>query len=399
MSAGRPRLAMGLLVVTAALMAAGVGAAIATPGWMSGDGASADWTTLSFVPPVAAFAIVGGLISLRRPGNAIGWLLGAIGALFALVVACSSVSGWALRTDSLPQAAGEWISVGSNAWVVALGLIGTQLPLRLPDGRLPTDRWRWFSRATIALIAVALVGMGAQQERVEGVPGTSNPLGAAWAEPLAAVFLLVIVAFAGGLAALVLRYRRAGAHDRVQLRWVAFGGAAFLAIYLVTLPFAGKDTTSSTVLTGVTQLGFGALPVAIGYAVLRHDLYDIDVVINRTLVYGALTATLAGTYLGSVLLLQLVLSGVTADSGLAVAGSTLAVAALFRPARGRIQATVDRRFFRRKYDAVRTLEQFGARLRDEVDLDALGGDLRAVVADTMQPAHVSLWLRAPEAAR
>lgn len=142
MSVGRPRLAMGLLVVTVALMAVGVGAAIATPGWLS-----ADWATLSFVPPVAAFAIVGGLISLRRPGNAIGWLLGAIGALFALVVACSNVSGWALRTDSLPQAAGEWISVASNAWVVALGLIGTQLPLRLPDGRLPTDRWRWFSRA------------------------------------------------------------------------------------------------------------------------------------------------------------------------------------------------------------------------------------------------------------
>ncbi|MDQ3632115.1 MAG: hypothetical protein M3417_12760, partial [Actinomycetota bacterium] len=247
MIGGRPRLAMGLLVVTVALMAVGVGAAIATPGWLSGAEASADWATLSFVPPVAAFAIVGGLISLRRPGNAIGWLLGAIGALFALVVACSNVSGWALRTNSLPQAAGEWISVGSNAWVVALGLIGTQLPLRLPDGRLPTDRWRWYSRATIVLIAVALVGMSAQQERVEDVPGTSNPLAAAWAEPLAAVFLLVIVAFAGGLAALVLRYRRAGAHDRVQLRWVAFGGAAFLAIYLVTLPFAGKDTTSSTV--------------------------------------------------------------------------------------------------------------------------------------------------------
>jgi len=212
-----------------------------------------------------------------------------------------------------------------------------------------------------------------------------------------ASFPVVGAAALAGIASLVVRYRRARGIERLQLRWVA-AAACLLVLFAI-----GGDLASAWLGSGAGWVGMllGLLCVAVAVAVslLRYRLYDIDVVINRTLVYGALTATLAGTYLGSVLLLQLLLNGATGDSGLAVAGSTLAVAALFRPARGRIQAGVDRRFFRRKYDAQRTLEAFSSRLRDEVDLRALSSELNAVVRETLQPAHLSLWLRAPEASR
>jgi hypothetical protein len=210
-------------------------------------------------------------------------------------------------------------------------------------------------------------------------------------------FVPVALAALAALISLVVRYRRARGIERLQLRWVA-AAACLLVLFTV-----GGTVASPWIGSGAGWVGmlFGLLAVAAGLAValLRYRLYDIDVVINRALVYGGLTATLAGAYLGGVLLLQLALSGVTEGSGLAVATSTLAVAALFRPARARIQEAVDRRFYRRKYDAQRTLDSFSARLRNEVELDALSAELRAVIDDTMQPAHVSLWLRAPADAR
>jgi len=324
----------------------------------------------AFVIASLAFAIIGALVVSRVPGNSVGWIFCLIGFLVGIGTFSYEYADRALYGSPGSLPAGE-----AAAWLQNLGLppafaLLALVLLLFPDGRLP-------SRAWLPALWVAQ-----------------------WAEPLAGAFLLVIVSFVGALAALVIRYRRAGSHDRVQLRWVAFGGVLFLAVYLVTLPLASilglsERSSGTTAITMTAQAAFAALPVAIGYAVLRHRLYDIDVVLNRTLVYGSLTATLAAIYFGAVLLLQLVLSAVTAGNGLAVAASTLAVAALFRPARSRIQATVDRRFFRRKYDAVRTLEAFGARLRDELDLDALHDELRAVIAGTMQPAHVSLWLREP----
>jgi hypothetical protein len=387
----RERLAVALVVASAVLLATAVAAGIAGPR----DPDIPILGLASFAVTIAIFAGVGGAIAVRRPGNPIGWLLAAIGLLFAIVMASSAVARWGLRTESLPQSVGEWLDVPASLWVLALGLIGTQLPLRLPDGKLPSPRWRWYSRVSLLLIAVSAVGMAVQPGRVEGVAGTANPVGSELLKPLATVFLLVILCFIGGVAALVVRYRRSDSHDRAQLRWIAFSGAVFLGVYMVTVPLPsllglGEHSAEANAINSIGQLAFAALPIGIGYAVLKHRLYDIDAVISRTLSYATLTATLAGTYLGLVLLLQLVLSP---SSDLAIAGSTLAVAALFRPARRRIQELVDRRFYRRRYDAARTLERFSARLRDEVDLEALGGELRSVVAETMQPAHASLWVR------
>jgi hypothetical protein len=204
-----------------------------------------------------------------------------------------------------------------------------------------------------------------------------------------ALFLAILL----GAVALVARFRRSRGDERQQLKWFAGAGALFaLACVIAVSPWFGSSDTTGQLLI---LLAFAAIPIAAGVAILKYRLYDIDLVIRRTLVYGVLTAVLVAAYLGGVLLLQLALSPLTEQSDLAIAGSTLAVAALFRPARRRVQALVDRRFYRRRYDAARTLESFGARLRAEVELDSMSAELRSVVSETMQPVHISLWLRTP----
>jgi hypothetical protein len=233
--------------------------------------------------------------------------------------------------------------------------------------------------------------------QVADVSGSSNPLGSTAIQTLSPLYLLLPIAAAGATASLVVRYRRSGDVERAQIRWIAFAGSmlllAVLTAFLPTIFGLAEEGSAPKVVELLFYLAFVAVPTAVGVSVMRYRLYDIDLVINRALVYGSLTATLAAAYVVSVLLLQLALQGVTQGSSVAVAGSTLAVSALFRPARSRIQSEVDRRFFRRRYDAGRTLEAFASRMRQQVDLAALSHELRGVITDTMQPTHVSLWLR------
>jgi len=365
---------------------------------------------LSFVAVVMAFPLVGLLILRLQPRNAIGWLLIAVGMVAGLGLAADSyaIYGLLIRPGSVPAPA-VLAAVNEASWVPWIGLMGTFLILFYPDGHLPSPRWRplaWLSAVTMFVVTVAIVFQPGKME--EGpVPAMENPIGSHAAQPvlsvLLAVFLpllpLCIVACA---VALVRRFRRSRGIERQQLKWLATAGAVVAFAYLLTMVSVFlKDTNLIsadatgwvTALQTLSVLSFVLLPAAIGIAILRHRLYGIDVIINRALVYGFLTGTLAAVYLGSVLFLQLVLSPLTNQSDLAVAGSTLAVAALFGPVRTRSRHVVDRRFYRSRYDATRTLDDFAVRLRHELALDAVGADLRAAVHATVQPAHVSLWLR------
>jgi hypothetical protein len=264
----------------------------------------------------------------------------------------------------------------------------------------------WLCAVTIVVLPV-VISFSSDRLEQSALPGTPNPLAGRVPEPLLnvlfAVFLpLFPVCVLSCATALVVRFRRSAGVERLQLQWLAAAGAGVASLYLLamlsrlftwTLYPAGVDGAWFSVLGTTAVLSFALLPAAIGIAVLRHRLYDIDLVITKALVYGGLTAALLATYVGSVVVLQPLLSPLTGDSDLAVACSTLAVAALFRPARARIQAVVDRRFYRRRYDAARTLDRFATRLRHEVDLDAVSADLRRTVEETVQPADVSLWLR------
>jgi hypothetical protein len=277
-------------------------------------------------------------------------------------------------------------------------LVLVYLPLLFPDGRLPSRRWLPFA-LLMGILTLSVVILGALTDTLTGQDvdyRIENPIGVEGLAPVESlpvfevIGILLGIGLVGALVAVVVRFRRARGIERQQMKWFLYA-AALIPTFLVL------DRLPNIIDSVVLGLVVLAQPTAIGIAVLRYRLYDIDVVINRTLVYGALTASLVLIYLSGVVALQYVFRVLTGgESQFAVVVSTLAIAALFTPLRRRLQGFIDRRFYRRKYDAYRTLDEFGSRLREETDLDALSDHLVEVVRETMQPAHVSLWMRAPE---
>ena len=380
-----------------------------------GDSASQGIRDTLFLVALFSFPVAGVLIASQQPRNLIGWILLASGLSWAVIVLAEGYAEYGFDTNPGSLARPDLaVALTSSIWVPAVGLMGTFLILLFPDGRLPSRGWRplaWLSAIVLVLLMVSSPLMPGSLPEITGEPSwpdVANPLGIEALRPLSgsldvSVGLLPLC-MVGSALSLIGRFRRSRDRERLQLKWLAAGAGLTATLYLVLMASGGAEhfglwTPPAWVnnFDDVIIYSFALIPVSVGVAVLKYRLYDIDVIINRTLVYGGLTALLATTYLGTVLLLQGVIP-TAGDSDLTIAGSTLAVAALFRPLRARVQDFIDRRFYRRKVDAQHTLESFSSRLRDDVDLDNLSRDLLGVVRDTMQPEHASLWLR-PEDAR
>jgi hypothetical protein len=357
------------------------------------------------------FATVGAFVGSRRPYNPVGWLFVAFGASAAIRFTGSQYATYALLTHPGSLPGGDFIaSFAVHLWHPGLGFLVFSF-LLFPDGRLPSPRWRivaWVS--AISCLSALISGM----LEYEFLYKYTWPEDMSFVKPLftgsvaelaATVFwyssmvILAMLFVSGG--SLVLRLRRSVGEERQQLKWVVYAVAllAFAVPSTILVIIVVQSLESVRVFFALL---FPLIPISVGIAILRYRLYDIDLIINRTLVYGTLTVTLALVYAGGVAVTEAIfrtLTGQEQQEQLTIVISTLVIAALFTPLRRRIQSFIDRRFYRRKYDARKTLEAFSATLRDETDLDALSDDLVGVVRDTMQPAHVGLWLRPDRASR
>jgi hypothetical protein len=341
-----------------------------------------------------SFPVVGAMVLTRRPRHAIGWIFLAIGAGMTLVGFANGYAAYSLTVLPDPLLATgvvAWLS--GWLWVPSLGLLMTFALLLFPDGHLPSPRWRPVAYLATGSIAVTMADFAASSwpdpyVSVYAPQTVGSPVVEVW-------FGLLSASGLASAASLLVRFRRSRGEERLQLKWVAYAAAGTVAIVVSAVAFS-RGASPSLIIVASAPL----VPVAAGVAILRYRLYDIDVVINRTLVYGLLSTLLVVVYFGGVVGLQYVFRALTGgESQLAIVASTLAIAALFHPLRRRVQAFVDRRFYRRKYDAAKTLEAFSAKLRDETDLEALNDDLVGVVRESMQPAHVSVWLRPDTAAK
>jgi hypothetical protein len=366
--------------------------------WLAGTVVT---NSASFLIGGSVFAGVGAVLAVRRPRNAVGWLCLAFG-----MAGTSALSAQAYATHALVTAPatlpGGAIAAWWAGWIFTppFLILTMFLPLLFPTGRPPSPRWRPLLWASFSCLAVGCVFAAFTPGPLAVAPQFENPFGVALLGEAPAVFAgiafasLVALSFAC-LASIIVRYRNAGPTERQQLKWFtwAFGfqflvlmlGSSLQGIFKVAVPQLWWDL--------VWPISVTAIPIAIGIAVLRYRLYDIDVLINRTLVYGVTTAGIAATFFAGVVVLQSLLRPFTGGSEIAVAASTLLTVALFQPLRSRIQRAVDRRFYRSRYDASRTIDAFAEELRDEVDLEAVRAHLLGAVGQTMSPAHASLWLR------
>jgi len=341
------------------------------------------------------FSLVGAIIASRHPRNTIGWLFCFVGLVVGLNVLAWGYAVFWFSGGSGPRSLAEtaaWFS--SWSWTLLVVVPTTFLLLLFPDGRLPSPRWRPVAWCAGLGIIGFVAGYALEAGPLGDFPQLVNPYGVDTPAVVIATLAANIVVGGSMVAAaisLIVRARRAGRVERQQIKWLAYGGVVVVGTIFVS---GVVSVWSETLSIAAISLGLLGLPVFTGIAIVKHRLYDIDVLVNRILVYGSLTATLALIYFGGVVGLQYVFRALTGQgSTLAVVASTLAIAALFNPIRRRVQGSVDRRFYRRKYDAVKTLAAFSTRLRDETDLDALRDDVVEVARDTMQPEHVSLWLR------
>jgi hypothetical protein len=339
------------------------------------------------------FTVMGSLIVARRPGQVLGWLFSAIGLSATLAVLAEEYAKYALITSSGSLPFGLAAAWASNwLWAPSVVLPTTFLLLLFPDGQLSSRRWRPVAWTAAGILATLVVANALAPGPLNSLPHLTNPLGinllaSVLNRVLAVTGPLYLMVTASCVVAVAVRFRRSRGDERQQLKWFAYAAGLLLGFLLLNV-LAGDP---NNLFFGV---GLTLFPLATGIAVLQYRLYDIDRLISRTLVYGLLTALLGAVYAGVVLLLGQGFGGIGADPpSWTVATATLAVAALFRPARRRIQAMVDRRFNRRKYDAAKTVEAFSLRLREEVDLDALSAELLAVVDQTMRATTTSLWLK------
>ena len=347
-----------------------------------------------------SFSIIGAIIASRLPANPLGWLFCAAASVAAVDHFSAEYAIYALlaRPDSLPVGEGlAWLA--SWVWIPYVGCIALSL-LLFPNGRLPSSRWRWLAWLTVLLTIVGALWVALSPGVIGNLGSIRNPLGIEGLpdgyKPVQTIILALL--FVAAVSTLVLRLRRARGIERQQIKWPAF--TAVVAVGGTVLDVSISEAIGSQLLEWagfvVGNLALVGFPISIGIAIARYRLYEIDTLINRTLVYGSLTVMLGLVYFGGVTATQAIfrtLTGQQEQPQLAIVVSTLVIAALFNPLRHRIQAFIDRRFYHSKYDAAQTLEAFSAKLRDETDLDALSNDLVGVVSETMQPAHVSLWLR------